>query len=81
MNIEGLKPYQNWCHLDLRFQYEELKNPARIFNKRPDIDNLMKAVFDALNGTLYRDDAIIIRVAARKEYGKHDAILLIAEGE
>jgi Holliday junction resolvase RusA-like endonuclease len=32
----------------------------------PDIDNLQKSTFDALNGLLYRDDSLICKVTAIK---------------
>jgi Holliday junction resolvase RusA-like endonuclease len=35
-----------------------------------DIDNLMKFVFDALNGLLYNDDVQICRVVATKRFGR-----------
>ncbi len=34
----------------------------------PDLDNLQKALFDALNGVIYRDDRQVVRVAAQKIY-------------
>lgn len=37
---------------------------------RPDLDNLVKAVKDALNGVLWRDDSRIIELEAKKIY--HD---------
>ncbi len=37
---------------------------------RPDLDNLVKAVKDALNGVLWRDDSQIIELEAKKVY--HD---------
>ena len=37
---------------------------------RPDIDNLIKFVQDALNGVYYRDDATICQVIARKLYSE-----------
>jgi Holliday junction resolvase RusA-like endonuclease len=36
--------------------------------KKPDIDNLQKAVKDALKGICYKDDSQIIEVTARKVY-------------
>lgn len=36
--------------------------------KKPDIDNVIKAVLDALNGIAYKDDSRVVRVEARKEY-------------
>lgn len=35
---------------------------------RPDLDNLVKAVKDALNGVLWRDDSQIIELEAKKVY-------------
>lgn len=37
-------------------------NPPYYATKKPDLDNLMKSVADALNGILYRDDAQICEV-------------------
>lgn len=36
--------------------------------KKPDLDNVLKAVFDALNGFAYEDDALIYKVEAEKYY-------------
>lgn len=38
--------------------------------KKPDIDNLIKSVLDALNGIAYSDDSKIIKVAAEKQYSE-----------
>lgn len=35
---------------------------------RPDLDNLLKLVKDALNGLVYRDDSQIARIYASKSY-------------
>lgn len=37
--------------------------------KKPDIENIAKAWFDALNGVVYRDDALIVRAELEKRYG------------
>lgn len=36
---------------------------------RPDLDNLTKAIKDALRGVVYRDDSQVVQLAARKVYG------------
>lgn len=36
--------------------------------KAPDLDKLLRAIGDALNGVLYRDDAQIVELLARKVY-------------
>lgn len=37
---------------------------------RPDIDNIIKIVLDALNGVAYLDDKQVVKVSASKEYGE-----------
>lgn len=44
--------------------------------KRPDLDNLQKAVLDALNGIAWADDSQIVRITAKKEYTEHPYIYL-----
>ncbi len=39
--------------------------------KKPDADNILKLVADALNGAAYVDDAQIIRASVWKEYSKN----------
>ena len=39
-------------------------------SKKPDIDNILKAIFDALNGYAYADDVQIVRVYAEKVYAE-----------
>ncbi len=36
---------------------------------KPDLDNLTKAVADAMNGVVYVDDAAVVRLAVTKVYG------------
>lgn len=36
---------------------------------KPDLDNVAKAVLDALNGVVYQDDKQVIRLTATKRYG------------
>jgi len=42
------------------------KNPWA--TSRPDLDNLYKAVTDAMNGIVYKDDAQIVRASIEKAY-------------
>ena len=37
--------------------------------KKPDLDNILKAVVDACNGVIFRDDALIVRGTYSKVYG------------
>lgn len=36
--------------------------------KKPDIDNIIKAYLDAMNGVIYIDDTQVVRVSAKKVY-------------
>lgn len=46
-------------------------NMGKIFpTKKPDIDNVIKVIADALNGVAYDDDKQIIDVSARKVYSE-----------
>jgi len=47
--------------------------------KRPDLDNYVKLVFDALNKVAYNDDGQIIELIATKSYGEPRVIIKITE--
>lgn len=36
---------------------------------KPDVDNVLKAVFDAINGVVWVDDVQVVGLSARKTYG------------
>ena len=42
--------------------------------KKPDLDNLIKSVLDALNGVAYEDDSQIVRISASKYYSKYPCV-------
>lgn len=51
---------------------EKLKDT---FNtSRPDLDNLIKMVADVANGILYKDDALIASISAKKVYDSNPRI-------
>lgn len=47
-------------------------NPTYYANKKPDLDNLMKSLADALNGLLYRDDSQICEAVLTKRVAAGD---------
>lgn len=48
--------------------------------KKPDIDNLLKAVLDALNGKAYHDDNQIVDISAKKLYSNEPkTVVFISE--
>lgn len=46
--------------------YKTKPMPRLLHTKKPDADNICKAVFDALNGTLWIDDAQVCRLTVTK---------------
>jgi Holliday junction resolvase RusA-like endonuclease len=44
---------------------------------RPDIDNFVKSVLDAINGIVFGDDAQIVELRARKKFGEPKLILTV----
>jgi Holliday junction resolvase RusA-like endonuclease len=47
--------------------------------KKPDLDNIAKAWNDALNGVVYRDDALIVRSILEKRYGPAGLVVVTVE--
>ncbi len=47
--------------------------------KKPDIDNIVKVVADALNGVAYHDDTQIVYVAAKKAYSAVEGLDITVE--
>lgn len=45
---------------------------------KPDIDNVVKAVFDGCNGVLWRDDVQVVSVRVEKRYAATPAVLVQA---
>ena len=47
--------------------------------KKPDMDNIVKVVADALNGVAYHDDTQIVSVSAKKIYAASEGLDVIVE--
>lgn len=56
--------------ISIRLVFQMGKNGKELYHtKRPDIDNLAKAVKDALKGIAYADDSQIVEAHLYKQYG------------
>lgn len=50
-------------------QLEAMLDGRSFPQKKPDLDNILKIILDALNGVAYADDKNVIGVVGKKEYG------------
>lgn len=67
---QGLSsPFEGPISISLIFQMG-LNGKEPFHTKRPDIDNLAKAVKDALKGVIYADDSQIVEAYLKKRYGE-----------
>lgn len=79
-------PLENPLHVNFEFilpcPKSKLKRPQNA-DVRPDLDNYIKAVLDAGNGILWRDDSQVISLSAKKKYhyrlGEHAGIIISME--
>ena len=60
---------------------EAIKEMEELHTKKPDIDNCIKSITDALNQFAYDDDSQIVGITARKHYTTEEprAVVTIAE--
>jgi Holliday junction resolvase RusA-like endonuclease len=47
--------------------------------RRPDLSNMLKAIEDALNGVVFRDDSQIVRMELAKDYGPAPGVVIRVE--
>ena len=53
----------------------EMMNGKKILpTKRPDIDNVIKSVLDAVNGTAFHDDSQIVKIYAVKYFSEYPEV-------
>ena len=89
-HARGAQPISTPCAVEMVFRFaipasaRRKRPPDRIkpgdpYTARPDVDNLSKAVLDALNGLAFTDDALVVEISARKEYGEPGAEVTIRE--
>lgn len=67
---EGLRePLKDPLVISLIFQMGE-NSKEKYHTKRPDLDNLAKAIKDALRGIIFKDDSQIVEAHLYKQYGE-----------
>ena len=76
MNKLGVTPITGLIHADVQFRFEKPKKTI-CQTPRMDLDNLLKSLFDGLNGIAYEDDTQIAGITAVKEWTTRNEIILI----
>lgn len=83
--MEGRAPIDSACCLSLAFHipmpksWSQKKRAQAISGEikhtsKPDLDNLIKAVKDGLNGIVWVDDSQVVRVVAEKKYSENPRV-------
>lgn len=73
-------PKGNAVEIDLTFKMPIPKSKAKIIAEgrphmnTPDVDNLVKGFFDAVNGVAWEDDKQVFKVSAKKVYSQQPGI-------
>ena len=57
-----------YLHRPKRLYWKDKEMPAIHCTKRPDLDNLSKAIVDGLNGVAFKDDRQIVNMHSEKYY-------------
>lgn len=84
-NFKGCKPLQGALVAEIIAYYPIPKSAKKSDREamlegkikpkvKPDLDNIIKAVLDALNGYAYKDDAAVVGVRADKRYSQNPCV-------
>lgn len=68
------EPIQSPISVLLIFQYQAPSNTAMLYPMGMDVDNLAKAIFDAGNMILWKDDRFIVSTQLHKRFGPEDMV-------
>ena len=85
MKETGFERIDGPCLLSINAFFEIPKSKSKKFReaalldqerptKKPDADNIVKAIQDALNGLAYKDDAYIVHLACQKFYSDNPRV-------
>lgn len=77
IHMQGLEPFSKLVKVSISFRRNK-RLGSKMFG---DIDNLSKAVLDALNGVCFNDDALVVKLVAEKEDDMHEGVDIIVSDE
>jgi Holliday junction resolvase RusA-like endonuclease len=78
--MQGAAPFTSNISVGLNFYFKSDKGKFAPHVLKPDLDNLIKLVLDALTGVVWVDDCIISSILATKSFGKVDKIEVEVRG-
>lgn len=58
---------------------KELIEEKKGYTKKKDVDNISKIILDGLNKLAYKDDAQVVELYIKKEYGENDNVYVEIE--
>ena len=83
--ITGPCAIKIWAYFDVpkskskKFKEAALASKERP-TKKPDADNIVKAILDALNGLMYKDDSCIVELSCVKYYSDIPRVEVYVDG-
>lgn len=72
--MKGKRLLTGPLRLEVHFKFKTSKRGDYWHSKRPDLDNLIKALTDAMNGIVFKDDSEISVILSSKAYSDMDLI-------
>lgn len=87
-SMRGAEPIKGACHVDMEIRLmvpvswsakrrDQALDGQILPTKKPDMDNVLKAVFDAINGIVWQDDVQVIQVQASKRYSAIPGVAVV----
>lgn len=69
-HLGAIDPFVDGVDVELEFYFPRPKRPTHPFPSAFDLDNLIKATCDAANKIVWKDDNLIRKITASKQYGE-----------
>ena len=77
MNVFNIEAYDKKSKLFLKVEYAMKPDGQKNLTSRIDVDNIYKAVSDAMNDVMYHDDRQILQAEARKEKSEFNTLNIL----
>ncbi len=88
--LEGFEPLSKFAMVSIVARMPVPKSASKkdakalldgsIHTKKPDVDNITKAILDAMNEVVYTDDNIVHRISAEKIYSENPGLTITVTG-